>query len=449
MTTQADKIIKLIISYLNNELDEAGLAELHAWMNESESNRQAVEEFLTDEQLRKGMANLYATKERIWKRLDEQIPDVRADQPRGGIGRPRRVAGENRSAVVLQLRRFAAAAAILVLLSGAGYFFIVARKGRGAAAPPRVAYTAPIKHDVTPGGNKAVLTLASGASIALDSAGTGSLARLGGTSVVKVGSGEIAYHGNSGSAYRGSGVSGAPGTPGIPGTPGLPGVSGAPGASEVPGSETAYNTLQTPRRGQYRLVLPDGTRVWLNAASSIRFPTAFKGGERRVKVTGEVYFEVAKNVAQPFVVDVDNRVQVEVLGTSFNVNAYTDESSVSTTLVQGLVRVINGPKTALLKPAQQSRMYADGRSEISNDVNLDPVVAWKNGEFQFESDDIRSVMRQLSRWYDVDVTYAGPVPEGTFSGEVSRNSNLSSVLKILELSGLHCKIENNKLTILP
>jgi transmembrane sensor len=406
MATQADRIIKLVIRYLNNELDDSGLAELHAWMDESELNRQAVAEFLADDPLRKGMGNLYALKERLWKRLDEHIPDDEISAYRQEAARP-----------VSLWRRYAAAAILLILAGGAGYL-VFHRNVSVAPVPPPVAAgpsRAPVRNDMPPGGNKAVLILASGSAIALDSARSGNLARLGGTNVVKVGSGELAYH---------------------------------PADQGMQGSE-GYNTLRTPRRGQYRLVLPDGTRVWLNAASSIRFPTVFRGNERKVTVTGEAFFEVAKDAAQPFIVDINDRMQVEVLGTSFNVNAYTDETSVNTTLLQGSVRVVSGSKTVLLTPEQQSRMYSDGRSEVRSGVDTGVITAWKNGEFQFESNDIQAVMRQLARWYDVEVVYSGEVPEGTFSGEVSRNTNLSNVLKILELSGLHCKITDNKVTILP
>jgi ferric-dicitrate binding protein FerR (iron transport regulator) len=406
MTTQADRIILLIIRNLNNELDEAGRAELQQWMDESEHNREAVEEFLTDEQLRKGIGNLYALKERIWRRLDESIPDdaVAAHRIKPVGSSP-------------FLWRYAAAAAVLVLLAGSAYLFLN-RGGPALSSHSPAAGThspARLRNDVTPGGNNAVLILAGGSAITLDSAKSGNLARLGHTNVVKLNNGELAYHSSDG------------------------------GEQEPDGA----NILRTPRRGQYRLILPDGTRVWLNAASSIQFPTVFRGSERKVTVTGEAYFEVAKNVSQPFIVNIDNRMQVEVLGTRFNVNAYTDEASVNTTLLAGSVRVIHGSKTTLLTPDQQSREYTDGKSEVVNGVDIEAIVAWKNGQFQFESDGIKAVMRQLARWYDVEVEYSGVVPGGTFSGEVSRNTNLSNVLRILELSGLHFKIEDNKVTVLP
>ena len=403
MTTQADRIILLIINHLNNELDEAGMAELEQWMGESEHNRRAVEEFLTDDQLRKGIGNLYTLRERIWRRLDESIPD---DQVRGEGTTPIRSSR--------LWWKYAAVAAILLLVGGSAFLLLDGHRRSHPIAvtkpqPP------PVKHDVTPGGNKAILILAGGSAIALDSAKSGSLARLGNTNVVKVDNGELAYH---------------------------------PSDKAQQGPE-GYNELRTPRGGQYRLTLPDGTRVWLNAASSIQFPTAFRGAERRVTVTGEAYFEVARDVTHPFIVNIDTRMQVEVLGTRFNVNAYADESSVNTTLLQGSVRIVDGSKTTLLSPDQQSRVYNNGKSEVMDGADIEAIVAWKNGQFQFESDGITAVMRQIARWYDVDVVYAGKIPEGTFSGEVSRNTNLSNVLKILELSGLSFKIENNKVTVLP
>jgi transmembrane sensor len=399
MDIHIDRIVELVIKHLKGELTEFERAELQQWMDESEDNRRAVEEFMTGDSLRTGLADLYAVKERIWRKLDGQIDE-----------------GEHRNVVRLRRRsrfRYGVAAAILLLAGGSAFLLLDGHRRSypiaGTSKPQ------PVKHDVTPGGNKAVLILAGGSAITLDSAKSGNLARLGNTNVVKVDNGELAYHSSD---------------------------------REQQGPD-GYNELRTPRGGQYRLILPDGTRVWLNAASSIQFPTAFRGAERKVTVTGEAYFEVARDVAHPFIVNIDNRMQVEVLGTRFNVNAYTDEASVNTTLLQGSVRVVNRSKTTLLTPDQQSRIYNNGKSEVTDGADIEAIVAWKNGQFQFESDDITAVMRQIARWYDVDILYTGKIPEGTFSGEVSRNTNLSNVLKILELSGLHFNIENNKVTVLP
>ena len=210
------------------------------------------------------------------------------------------------------------------------------------------------------------------------------------------------------------------------------------------------------------MVLPDGTRAWLNAASVLRFPIAFTGSERRVQLSGEAYFDVAKDPAMPFRVeatDANGREMntVEVMGTEFNVNAYENEPTVKTTLVEGKVKVSNGGRNGSLQPViltngMQSIYSLDlgtaGNFQLRQ-VDTDDVVAWKNGLFNFNNADIKSVMRQLARWYDVDVVYEGALPNEKFDGEISRNSTLSEVFKILELSAIHFKVEGRKVTVMP
>lgn len=409
MTHHPDRIIQLIIRHLNNELDAEGWEELQLWMNESRQNRQAVEDFLTDESLKNAVGNLYQLRARIWQRLDEQMQNDNPAPADPFAATPAQPAVPLRHTA----RRYAAAAIILILLGTAGYWTFNRRPAVTAAAPVKNTPAQILPHDALPGGNKAVLILAGGPTITLDSAKTGVLSNMGNTKVVKVNNGELAYHSTAGEDTAADGM----------------------------------NMLRTPRGGQYRLVLPDGSRVWLNAASSIQFPTAFRGSERKVTVTGEVYFEIAKNASQPFIVDIDNRMQVQVLGTSFNVNAYADEASVNTTLLEGSVQIAGSGKPVLLEPEQQSRIYGDGRSEVRKKVDTRAVVAWKNGDFQFDGDDIRSVMRQISRWYDVEVVYSGEISGGTYSGEVSRNTNLTNVLKVLSLSGVRFTVDHNKVTV--
>ncbi|MCK7557600.1 FecR domain-containing protein [Chitinophaga sedimenti] len=213
-------------------------------------------------------------------------------------------------------------------------------------------------------------------------------------------------------------------------------------------SAVSYNTLQTPRGGQFQLQLPDGTEVWLNAASSIRFPTAFPGKERLVEVTGEVYMEVARNADQPFRVKVNEQVNVQVLGTRFNINAYSDEKNIQTTLVQGAVKVKSGDTGTILQPGQQAQV-SDNIRVVPADV--DQVMAWKNGLFNFHNMELKEVMRQLSRWYDIDIEYRGTIAPREFWGKMGRNLTLSEVLKGLEGAGINFKIEENgkKLVVLP
>jgi transmembrane sensor len=280
--------------------------------------------------------------------------------------------------------------------------------------------SASVRHDRLPGGNVAMLTLSDGSIIALDSARTGPLTQQGNTKVAKLSNGQLAYQEASSDKLRAT-------------------------------SELLYNTLTTPRGGQYRLILPDGTGVWLNAASSITYPTAFNGDERVVRITGEVYFEVRKDPMHPFKVTFNPSADsgsVEVLGTHFNINAYSDEATVKTTLLEGSVRVVSKTAT-LLKPGQQVQLDNSGHATLLPDVDLDEVIAWKNGRFHFEDADIRTVMRQIARWYDVEVVFEGKIATEKFVGDIPRNSRLSEVFKILELSNVHFKVEDKRVTVVP
>ena len=209
---------------------------------------------------------------------------------------------------------------------------------------------------------------------------------------------------------------------------------------------TTYNTLSTPNGGQYQLILPDGSKVWLNASSSIHFPTVFKGNERDVTVTGEVYFEVAKNAAMPFKITVKD-MEVQVLGTHFDIMAYDDENAMRTTLLEGSVKVTKGSVNRMLVPGQQSIINELPDIKVA-DADLEEVMAWKNGLFQFNGLDIQTVMRQISRWYDVDVVYEGKIPTGHFTGVVNRSNDISQVLKIMQAGGVRFKMDGRKLVVL-
>ncbi len=304
------------------------------------------------------------------------------------------------------------AAAVLIGISFGTYFFIKNQK----AKQPTVAVVQ-AKPDVAPGGNRAVLTLSNGSKIILDSAHNGLLATQRGSNVIKTDSGKLAYN--------------------------MP--VGKPNNNNSTPSEISYNTLSTPRGGQYQLSLPDGTKVWLNAASSIVYPTAFIGNERKVTITGEAYFEVTHNPAKPFIVSV-NDMKVEVLGTHFNVNAYMDEKSINTTLLEGSVKIADGINTQIIKPGQQIEVEG-GQMNVNKNVDVDRVVAWKNGNFDFESADLRTILRQFSRWYDVDVIYEGEINNKKFFAIVSRNTSLKNMLESLQDFQLEYRIEGRKLYI--
>lgn len=294
------------------------------------------------------------------------------------------------------------------------FYFYQQRPGLSPAHPGQT-----LANDRAPGGNVATLTLSDGSTIALDSVRNGTLAQQGNTSIAKLGNGQLAYN----------------------------------MLHEKPGT-VLFNTLTTPRGGQYRLVLPDGSGVWLNAASSITYPTAFVGAERRVSIRGEAYFEVMKNAVMPFSVSIaapagGDSLRVEVLGTHFNVNAYTDEDAVRTTLLEGSVRLVRQGRGAMLTPGQQGQLQRDGSLSVIPDVDTDETVAWKEGRFNFENADIATVMRQIARWYDVDVVFEGKIAAERFTGEIPRSSKLTEVFTILELSNVHCRIDKRKVTVMP
>lgn len=281
-------------------------------------------------------------------------------------------------------------------------------------APPVTAAVKTVTHDVAPGGNKATLTLADGSTIVLDDAGNGTLQQQGSTTIRKPASGQLTYSNNS-TAANGT---------------------------------VLYNTIVTPRGGQYQVQLPDGTRVWLNAASTLRFPTAFTGADRTVEFSGEAYFEVAHHNGQAFSVKV-NETTVQVLGTHFNINAYADEKHMHTTLLEGAVKVRSGSQEALLQPGQDAAVPTTGTGIEVKETDVNNAIAWKNGIFFFHNDDIATVMRQLGRWYNVEISYVGPVPAHRFEGRIWRNYTLAQTLAVLQASDVHFKIDNRKLVVLP
>lgn len=336
------------------------------------------------------------TKREIYSRLDESIRlSIRP------VSKPRH-----------RFTLTAVAAALVLLLASVGAYFWIIQQYRGEN---RLADNTKVlqQHDVAPGGDKAVLTLADGSQIVLDSTQNNPLPLQGNTSILKL-DGLLAYN--------------------------------------VPDNTTGeilYNTVSTPRGGQYQVVLPDGTRVWLNAASSLRFPTAFTGKDRHVELTGEAYFEVAKDKSKPFIVAVQD-MQVEVLGTHFNIMAYGEETSIKTTLLEGSVKVTQAGDQKVLRPGQQAMLTREPTGILVEAVNTEEAVAWKNGYFIFENESIESIMRKVSRWYDIEVSYQGKIENMHFVGKISRYENVSEVLKMLELTGaVHFKIEERRVTVMP
>lgn len=293
-----------------------------------------------------------------------------------------------------------------------------------------------IKPDVAPASNKAILILSNGQQIALDSAKNGQLAKFGNTTISKTDSGKLLYAAN-----------------------GL----------KVTADETQFNTLITPRGGIYQLTLPDGTKVWLNAASRIDYPTRFTGKKREVFINGEVYFEVAKDATHPFLVSLPAKtreqgerghwMQVEVLGTHFNVNAYADNkntdpntapdlSPTRTTLLEGSIKISVGNESKQIIPGEQAVAGFDKKEiEIKKNVDLDDVMAWRNGEMVLSNGSVQEIMNEISRWYDMDIEYAGAVPNKQFYGSVQRDVPLSTVLHALEAYGVQTKVEGKKIIV--
>jgi transmembrane sensor len=313
---------------------------------------------------------------------------------------------------IRNIRWISIAAACILSLSIPGlYFHLRNKKVKSLLLTHQKAQ---IKNDISPGGNKALLTLSNGKKIVLNDVKRGVLVNQGQTLLNKVKDDQIVYEASPG---------------------------------QTNSSTETYNTISTPKGGQFQVVLSDGSKVWLNAASSITFPTIFSKIERKVTITGEVYFEITKNKLLPFKV-IAGKQTVEVLGTHFNINAYTDESMIKTTLVEGSVKVSAGKNIAILKPEQQANIPNNGSDEIGvNTADTESILAWKNGSFQFEKAEIPFIMRQLARWYNVTVKYEGSVSQRHFTGSISRNVNLSELLKMLKYTGIDFKIEGQTIIV--
>jgi len=308
--------------------------------------------------------------------------------------------------------RYAAAAVIFLAVSATIYFYTHQNNG----LENRVHIADNQVNDAVPGGNKAILILSDGSELSLTDADNGELAIQAGIKVSKTDDGQLVYEFSENSKS----------------------------------TKPLYNTIKTPVGGQYQLNLPDGSRVWLNAASSLTFPANFNGNDRKVTLKGEAYFEVAKNQGKPFIVSsiVANRTQeVKVLGTHFNVNGYENEETIKTTLLEGSVQVSSGAGVKVLQPGQQSVLDQNKINIYQVDANQ--AIDWKNGDFVFSDEGIHSIMRKLERWYDIEVVYQQNIPEIGFGAEISRTKKLSEVLKVLETTGnVHFKIEGRRVTVM-
>lgn len=304
--------------------------------------------------------------------------------------------------------KISVAASVVLFLGAWSYYFF-----RNSMPHPVIAEHR-IHNDVKPGGNKAYLILSDGQSIALAGQRSGLIGKDAGNSIVKTADGQLKYvkrHNNH------------------------------------IGKEIPLNTLQTPVGGYYKVVLADGTKVWLNAASQLRYPADFRNmKQRKVELKGEAYFEVAKDSAHPFIVQTDDQ-QISVLGTHFNVNAYHDDGGSKTTLLEGSIRAAGKNAQAIIKPGQQVISSSTGKLNI-DEVDTELVVAWKNDQFMFESEPVRPLMKAVARWYDVEVIFGADVPDVRFNGAISKFENISAVLKILESTGkIHFEVNGRKVYV--
>ena len=388
----------LFSKYFDKTASAEELAEMAKLMEIEENREQFLQVFSTTWEQYQGDGDILSA-----EKTDEMLNHILATPyaPREST-RPARVRR------IFFGRRVAVAAAFLVV-AGIGSYFAFFNRRSNPEETVQIAAALDVK---APEKNHATITMADGKKILLDSTASGTLAVQGNVQVTKAADGAIVYK----------------------------------GASTTP----TFNTLFNPRGSKViTLTLSDGTKVWLNNESSVHYPVAFSGKERKVTVTGEAYFEVANNSRMPFRVSINDSTNVEVLGTHFNINAYPEEASINTTLLEGSIRLRANRNVQLLNPGQQAQ--ANTRNiRLIKDADVEQAVAWKDGVFSFTDADLPTVMRQLARWYDLDVRYEGPVPERSFNGKIGNTLSLNQVLHILTKTHVNYTVENgNKLTIRP
>lgn len=389
--TFLERVAYLIARHQQDQLTAGEAEELRAWLDATPENRRFLEQWNDTRQLADKL-----------QRYTQ--PDVNTAWE---AFRARHLSNANTTGTPRKTFRLSwwhwSAAAAVVLLAGTAWYV---QRSRPVAPPvARQQQQAP----VLPGSSKAVLTLADGSTIQLDSAGHQVIAQAG--SNVLQQQGQLRYD------------------------------------IQNPDAAPALNTLTTPRGGQFRVILPDGTAVWLNAASSIAYPTAFREGVRQVSITGEAYLEVTSKANHPFRVNINDQTTVDVLGTSFCISAYANENTINTTLVSGAVKVNTGSTSRILAPGQQAQI-SNGSIQVSQ-TDTAAAIAWKNGEFYFNNADIPAIMRQLERWYDVHAVYEGNVPVRTFQGEIQRNLPLEDVLEGLQSTGIRFHMKGRNIIVQP
>lgn len=387
-------IVKILWRYKKHEkLTEGELAELREWLGASALHEDLFDDLSNTQKWDHEIADRFARNSNAtWEKIRERMEEIAA-QENGG----RRKIGWKKYSV--------AAAALVILLSGVWHFLKIKNQEAIKNIP-----VARFKNEIFPITGTAVLTLSDGSSILLDSAKNGELVKQGSVSIIKTDSGQLHYK-------AGGNITG----------------------------ETGYNTLTIPRGGQYHLILPDGSKVWLNAASSLRYPVAFTEKDRTVELSGEAYFEITKNKEKPFLVKESGSV-IRVLGTHFNSNAYPDEPVSRTTVLEGSVSVKSGKDSVVLKPDEEAEQNKSGQMSVLQ-INPEQSIAWKDKLFWFRHASFEQIMRQFSRWYDIDVKYEGK-PNQTFTGILPCNLPLTNLLHVLEKGGnVQFTIDGKKLTV--
>ncbi|WP_353138775.1 FecR domain-containing protein [Pseudopedobacter sp.] len=393
------KISELVVKHIREELSVDERQQLENWLNSDVGNKALLDK-LVDEQKLKIEAEYFFgknNKEQAWQNIIERKEQVDRYKPSYWL-----------------ITKYAAAVAFIVLSVMAVLKFRLSSVDTGSGEKS-LAKVEPA--EIYPGGNKAVLTLADGSHIVLDSLANGNVAEQYGSIIKKTKEGQIIYD--------------------------LSSLS-----SKKTNNEIVYNIISTPKGGEYQLILPDGTKVWLNSMSSLRFPVTFSGKERRVELIGEGYFEVAKDKTKPFYVKAKD-MEIRVLGTHFNISSFADESQIKTTLLEGSVKINRGNKEAILTPGQEAVAYNGKSGFTTQDADIEQTMAWRNGYFLFRDESIESLMRRISRWYNVEIAYEDNLEGKTFGGKFSKNSTLSELLKSLELTGtVKFKMHERRVTVM-
>lgn len=404
MNNLANRISHLISKHLNDELNDQEKQELNEWVQQSEEHQRFFRQFIDDEAFAETLEEYETSKGIVLSKIKEAINLKEQPQPKGGM------------IWWLNRRRLTAVAASVIIAGGTLIWWNINKKEKAVTATAIVQPT----QNRQPASEGAVLKLADGKEIILDNTQNGAVAIQGNTRVTKQG-GLLSYNNNNA------------------------------------GNTVLYNTLSTPKGKIYKLLLPDGSLVWLNAASSIRFPTAFANGERNVEIAGEVYFEV-KHLTPPtggeqekmrFTVKVNERTEVEVLGTHFNINAYADEDAIRTTLLEGSVKVVNRSRqnSVILKPGEQVSISQSSHLSQPIPVKTNNVMGWKNGYFSLDDLSLEALMREVERWYDVEVVYENGVPVKSFFGKVNRDLSLFDFMEGLKDWGVRFRLEGRKVII--